>query len=44
MLVETNAKSLDDRLGNTPEKLEKKAAGGKKGIYEYNCDKLKVKI
>ncbi|XP_033222004.1 DNA topoisomerase 2 isoform X2 [Belonocnema kinseyi] len=28
-LVENNAKSLDDRLGNSPEKIEKKA--GKKG-------------
>ena len=34
MLVETNTKSLDDRLGNTPEKLEKKAAGGKKGLKQ----------
>ena len=34
MLVEANTKSLDDRLGNTPEKLEKKAAGGKKGLKQ----------
>ena len=29
MLVDSNIKSLDDRLGNSPEKLEKKTA--KKG-------------
>ncbi|XP_076674328.1 DNA topoisomerase 2 [Andrena cerasifolii] len=33
MLVETNAKSLDDRLGNSPDKMEKKA-GGKKGLKQ----------
>ncbi|XP_043801262.1 DNA topoisomerase 2 isoform X2 [Apis laboriosa] len=30
VLIEANAKSLDDRLGNSPEKIEKKAAGRKK--------------
>lgn len=29
MLVDSNVKSLDDRLGNSPEKIEKKTA--KKG-------------
>lgn len=37
-LVENNAKSLDDRLGNSPEKIEKKA-GKKGGMYQndYTC-------
>lgn len=30
VLIEANAKSLDDRLGNSPEKIEKKAAGRKR--------------
>lgn len=34
VLIEANAKSLDDRLGNSPEKIEKKAAG-RKSMYTF---------
>lgn len=33
-LVEANTKSLDDRLANAQEKLEKKTSGGKKGLKQ----------
>lgn len=32
MLVDSNIKSLDNRIGNSPDKIEKKVAG-KKGRY-----------
>lgn len=40
VLIEANAKSLDDRLGNSPEKTEKKAAG-RKSIYTRNLNMIK---
>ena len=40
MLIESNAKSLEERSGCAPEKLEKKA-GGKKSIYTHSCNKMK---
>ncbi|XP_017754472.1 PREDICTED: DNA topoisomerase 2 [Eufriesea mexicana] len=43
LLVETNAKSLDDRLDSSPEKIEKKA-GGKKRLKQTTLPfKSKVK-
>jgi len=32
MLLESNVKSLDDKLGNSPEKIEKKLASKKGGF------------
>lgn len=40
MLIESNAKPIDDRLGNSPEKIEKRA-GGKKSIYAHSYNKIK---
>lgn len=40
MLIESNAKSLEERTGCSPEKLEKKA-GGRKSIYAHSCNKMK---
>ncbi|XP_033309875.1 DNA topoisomerase 2 isoform X2 [Bombus bifarius] len=43
MLIESNAKPIDDRLGNSPEKIEKKA-GGKKRLKQTTLQfKSKVK-
>lgn len=41
MLIESNAKPIDDRLGNSPEKIEKRA-GGKKSIYAHSYNKIKI--
>ncbi|XP_017797949.1 PREDICTED: DNA topoisomerase 2 [Habropoda laboriosa] len=43
MLVEANAKSLQDRLGNSPEKIEKKAGGRKRLKQTILSFKSKVK-
>lgn len=40
VLIEANAKSLDDRLGNSPEKIAKKAAG-RKSMYIRNLNMIK---
>lgn len=40
VLIEANAKSLDDRLGNSPEKIEKKAAG-RKSMYIHSLNMIK---
>lgn len=35
MLVESSAKNLDDRLGSSPDKLEKKKRGGKQTTLPF---------
>lgn len=38
-LLESNVKPLDDRLGNSPEKLEKKIASKKGTVYSIKFSK-----